>query len=91
VPPFRFNVSSTALTLNKDSTTWNNAPAPLAWVAQFEVNHAGNVTSHTIPIDCLKGQAQQFVVYPDNPDRDFGFTWYELDYPHGITFEMGYE
>jgi hypothetical protein len=59
-------------------------------VGQVEVDLKGGVKSNELAVPCWKGQVAQYIMYPDNNDRDFGLTWYELDYdpPHGIVYEM---
>ncbi|KAF2279442.1 uncharacterized protein EI97DRAFT_455688 [Westerdykella ornata] len=88
--PYRFNISSIEHRMDKDRDTWNNRPRITGYVGQVELTHSGSVTTTGLHVPCWKGQVAQYVLYPDDPDRDFGYTWFELDYdpPHGITYEM---
>ena len=89
VAPYRFNISSLPPTINKDTDTWNNRPQPIEWVATVELDNQGNTKVFSNGVVCAKGQVAQFLLYPENPERDFGLVWFELTDPlHGITYEM---
>ncbi|KAF1362718.1 hypothetical protein EJ07DRAFT_105857 [Lizonia empirigonia] len=93
--PYQFNISSLPPTINKDTDTWNSRPQPIKTVATVTLSYSGNATvSGGAVYPCPKGQVSQFLLHPASDDRDFGFTWFELDYPaaeggpHGIVFDM---
>lgn len=89
--PYRFNISSLASnSIDPWNDSWNSHPKSQEHVGWVEVNHAGNVKTSDLSVPCAKGNTAQYIMYPDNPKRDFGFTWFELDYepPHGIVYEM---
>ncbi|KAJ4310302.1 hypothetical protein N0V94_008512 [Neodidymelliopsis sp. IMI 364377] len=93
--PYQFNVSSLPSTINKDTDTWNKRPQPIKTLATVTLTHSGNASiSGGAVYPCPKGQVAQFLLHPASDDRDFGLTWFELDYPsseggpHGITFDM---
>jgi hypothetical protein len=73
------------------NTTFNNQPKPLSNAASLAVYKSGytNIT-WSRPINCENGQVASFLLQPAEPWRqwDSGLTWYELDYPHGITYDM---
>ncbi|KAH6614320.1 ubiquitin 3 binding protein But2 C-terminal domain-containing protein [Boeremia exigua] len=93
--PYKFNISSLPPTINKDLDTWNSRPQPLRTLATVTLTHGGNVTLTGGSVyPCSKGQVAQFLLHPASDDREFGLSWFELDYPaseggpHGITFDM---
>ncbi|KAF2741698.1 hypothetical protein M011DRAFT_330759 [Sporormia fimetaria CBS 119925] len=90
VAPFRFNISALEPKMDRFKDTWNNHPALKEQVGQVEVSHNGGIWVWGMSVPCLKDTVAQYVLYPDNPARDFGFSWFELDYdpPHGITYDM---
>ena len=74
--PYRFNISHIDPTMNKDQDTWNNRPAVKEWVATVEVGQGGVKSVTTTDVPCVKGDVDQYIAYPADPERDFGFTWY---------------
>ncbi|KAF2845492.1 hypothetical protein T440DRAFT_472620 [Plenodomus tracheiphilus IPT5] len=93
-PPYTFNISRLQPTIDKDTDTWNSHPNITDYVATYILGQAGNVStvaSHWF--ECPKGQVAQFLLYPLG-GRDFGYYWFELDYPaeeggpHGVVLEM---
>jgi hypothetical protein len=75
-PPYRFNISSIERNMNQWTDTWNNRPKKTGFVGQVELDMDGNVSYEEMGVPCFKGEVAQYVLYPDDPDRDFGFTWY---------------
>lgn len=78
------------LPTDKD-TTWNNQPESLLNVATLAVYKSGYTNfTWSMPVICQKGEVATFLLQPAEPDRqwDSGLEWYELDYPHGITYDM---
>ena len=93
--PYQFNISSLQSPINKDKDTWNERPEPLNTIATVTLSHSGNASiSGGAVYPCPKGNVAQFLLHPASDDRDFKFTWFELDYPvpdggpHGIVFDM---
>jgi hypothetical protein len=62
--------------MNQYKDTWNSHPKHMDYVGQIEVTHEGGFNHSEMGVPCFKGEVAQFVLYPDNPDRDFGFNWY---------------
>lgn len=93
--PYQFNISSLPPAINKDTDTWNNRPAPIKTIATVTLGKDGNVSISGGAVEpCPKGQVSQFLLHPASEEREFGFEWFELDYPesmgggHGIVFDM---
>ncbi|KAF3043066.1 hypothetical protein E8E11_000760 [Didymella keratinophila] len=93
--PYTFNISSLPPAINKDTDTWNSRPQPISTVATVTLSHNGTASiSGGAVYPCPKGQVAQFLLHPASDERDFGFEWFELDYPasqggpHGIVFDM---
>jgi hypothetical protein len=94
-PPYQFNISSLPPAINKDTDTWNSRPKPVATIATVTLSKNGSASISGGAVEpCLKGQVSQFLLHPASEDREFGFEWFELDYPealggaHGIVFDM---
>lgn len=72
--------------MNEKTDTWNNHPRVEEWVGQVELSpgpptpgaapmvHVVRTTGMFVP--CWKGQLAQYILYPDHPNRDFGFSWF---------------
>lgn len=94
--PYAFNISTLPpYSINKDKDTWNSRPQPIKTLATVTLNHAGNASiSGGQVYPCPKGQVAQFLLHPASDDREFGFEWFELNYPaseggpHGLVFDM---
>ena len=93
--PYQFNISSLPPAINKDTDTWNSRPAPIKTIATVTLGKDGNVSISGGAVEpCPKGQVSQFLLHPASEEREFGFEWFELDYPesmgggHGIVFDM---
>ncbi|KAG9200880.1 hypothetical protein G6514_006588 [Epicoccum nigrum] len=94
-PPYQFNISSLPPAINKDTDTWNSRPKPIATIATVTLSKNGSASISGGAVEpCLKGQVSHFLLHPASEDREFGFEWFELDYPealggaHGIVFDM---
>lgn len=94
-PPYQFNISTLPPAINKDTDTWNSCPKPLTTIATVTLGKNGSVAVNGGKVEpCPRGQVSQFLLHPASEEREFGFEWFELDYPesmggaHGIVFDM---
>ncbi|KAF2451328.1 hypothetical protein P171DRAFT_425839 [Karstenula rhodostoma CBS 690.94] len=89
--PYLINVAELPNDSIKKNTTYANQPKPLDNVATLAVYKSGYTNfTWSRPLVCQKGQVASFLLQPAEPQRqwDSGLSWYELDYPHGITYDM---
>ncbi|KAL5382465.1 hypothetical protein DPSP01_006564 [Paraphaeosphaeria sporulosa] len=73
------------------NTTFISLPKSGVTVATLAVKSSGDTNLTMVKeLVCQKGQVASFLLQPADPLRqwDSGLSWYELDYPHGITYEM---
>jgi hypothetical protein len=74
--PYRFITSPLPTnSIRQLLETWTIHPKPLQEVGQAEVDLSGAVHVEGGLVTCTMGLPAQFVLYADDPNRDFRLTW----------------